>query len=643
MAILLCQVRVENFRSLASIDVTLGMTNVLIGQNNSGKSNFLKAVDIALNGNRDISEQDIFVKEDERLTTDKSAIIDILLVPTKGNNERDLHFSDFWTGVFTDKWITTDETNGDFVGIRTIISFDINRDGYAITRKPIREWNSSIDEAVIGPKQQFGLDIMEFTNSFFMDAHRDVSDDIRNKKSYFGRATSQTDLSVEMIDQLEKQLNEINGEIIKNIPALQQTSTHISAIGKTMGNATSTVQIEPLSRKISDLHKGMDVTYKDGVGASFSISQHGLGTRSWISFLTLGAYVDWFSKKIKSNDTDAESYVMLTMEEPEAHLHPQAQRQLYAQIIEFNGQKIVSTHSPNVLAQAEICDIIHFYKTDGVTNTVRFKAENYKPEEINRIQREVINTRGELLFSSAIILCEGVCEEQALPVFFAEYFGVEPIFYGVNIIGIGGQNYKTFLNLIKDFDIKWYIFSDGETSTIKTVRKVVKLMSDSDLYDMENVVVLDNEENYEKYLIASNYGAMMIDGINKSESLDVEEDDVEDQVTVENVETFFEKYIRTTNNTSCGRRRTNKPRCETCDQEIYEDEFRDYDGSEGYKRAIYDCCTGKNSKAKYSRFIAEEIISQNTGKDKIPSKVRKLFKELAQRQNFLVRSEYIED
>ena len=193
---------------------------------------------------------------------------------------------------------------------------------------------------------------------------------------------------------------------------------------------------------------------------------------------------------------------MLTMEEPEAHLHPQAQRQLYSQIVAFHGQKIVSTHSPNVLAQAEMSEIVHFYKTDGETNAVRFNVEGYSEEEVFRIKREVKNTRGELLFSSIIVLCEGITEEQALPIYFKEYFGIEPIFCGVNIIGISGQNYKSFLKLIKDFSIKWFIFSDGEITAVKTVKKAVEIMTDLDIKYLPNVVILENEENYEKHLLA---------------------------------------------------------------------------------------------------------------------------------------------
>ena len=627
MGIFLNNIRIKNFRSIENIDLNLGKTNILIGQNNSGKSNLLKAVDIALGGYREVSESDIFVAANERLSRDKTAIIDILLKPVNAEGIIEKTFSYFWTSVFTDVWITTDETNGDFVGIRTIIQFDLKKNDYSLFRKPINEWNSSIDEAKVGNKKNFGNDMVDFITSFYMDAHRDVVEDIRNRKSYFGRATSQNNLPDEKVSELEEQLNLINAEIVKNIPALQKTNQTMSAIGKTMGALSSVVEIEPLARKVSDLHKGMDIVYKDEASAKFSISQHGMGTRSWISFLTLGAYVDWQTEKIKTDDDDAENYVMLTMEEPEAHLHPQAQRQLYLQIAGFNGQKIISTHSPSVLAQAEIGDIIHIEKTNGRTEAAHFDTTKYVPEELNKIRREVINTHGELLFSNAMILCEGVTEEQALPIYFMEYFGFEAIYCGINIIGIGGQNYKTFLNLIKDLEIPWFIFSDGEQSTIKTVKKAVEVITDKQIEDLTNVVILDNEEDYEKHLLASGYEETIISAINKCE---------------ENEE-FFNAYLETNNHKSCGRKRSGKPKCDTCNQYIYEDILRDYDGEAGKMRAVYDCCTGKRAKAKYALFVAQEIISKEDISKRIPPKVKVLFDELSKTLTLKKREEYTSD
>ncbi len=624
MGIALTNIRMKNFRSIKNMDLKLGMTNILIGQNNRGKSNLLRAVDIALGSYKEISEEDVFVIEDERLTSDKVAIIDILLRPINEQGEKLNVFSDYWTSVFTEAWITTDETDGNFVGIRTHIEFDLRKNDYVLTKRPIHEWKGSIEDAVVGNRKFFGNDMTELMTSFYMDAHRDAVEDIRNKKSYFGRATSQNDLSDELIAELEGQLNRINNEIVENIPALQQTNRIMASIGTTMGSLSSVVEIEPLARKITDLHKGMDIVYKDGSSAKFSISQHGMGTRSWISFLTLGAYVDWHIKKLKQDDADAESYIMLTMEEPEAHLHPQAQRQLYSQIVAFNGQKIISTHSPSVLAQAEIKDIIHIDKIEGMTLATRFDTEQYTPEEVNRIKREVINTRGELLFSSAIVLCEGITEEQALPIYFKEYFGVDAICCGINIIGIGGQNYKTFLNLIKNFRIPWFIFSDGEPSAIRTVENAVKIINDVPVQELPNVIILENGEDYEKHLIASGYADTIITAINECEKDD----------------NFFCNYVESNNHKSCGRKPSHKPKCESCNQDIYEDILRDYDGDAGIARAIYDCCTGKKAKAKYATFVAQKIVMQEAFSQRIPPRVKKLFEEIARSLNLAQREEY---
>ena len=614
MPISLTNLRVSNFKSINNIDLQLNKTNILIGQNNSGKSNLLKAINIALGSVREISQSDIFISAEERLSNTKSAIIDILIRPIDISGEIEKVFSDFWTGVFTESWITTDETNGNFVGIRTIIQYDVRKDDYIIIKKPIQEWNNSIETAVAGSKKSFGSDMADYLTAFYMDAQRDAVEDIKNKKSFLGKATAQGDLSNELITQIEGQLNHINSEIIQNIPALQQTNRRMSSIGRTMGSSNSVVEIEPLARKISDLHKGMDIVYRDGAAAKFSIAQHGMGTRSWISFLTLGAYVDWYNEKIKLDDEDAENYVMLTMEEPEAHLHPQAQRQLYSEISKFNGQKIISTHSPSIIAQADLGDIIYISKSQGMTKAKHFNIEQYNPEELKRIEREVINTRGELMFSNAVVLCEGITEEQALPIYFKEYFGLEPICCGVNIIGIGGQNYKTFLNLIKDLEIPWFIFSDGEQDTKKTVKKAVDAETVEALSEMTNIIILDNDYDYEKYLISEGYMGTIISAINICEDNDA----------------YFDNFLNSNNHTSAGRKPSSAPPCQTCGQQIYINTERNYDGADGRKNAVYDCCTGKKAKAKYATFVAETIIALEDTNKRIPSKIKSLLKEIGQ-------------
>lgn len=127
MGISISQIRIENFRSIETLELSLSMTNVLIGANNCGKSNFLKAINIALGQNKAVSSEDIYVGKDEVLDSSKFATIDIMIRSVDESNNIISNFSDFWINVFTEAWITTDDPMGDYVGIRTILQYDTLR------------------------------------------------------------------------------------------------------------------------------------------------------------------------------------------------------------------------------------------------------------------------------------------------------------------------------------------------------------------------------------------------------------------------------------------------------------------------------------------------------------------------------------
>ncbi|MCD7854780.1 MAG: AAA family ATPase [Clostridiales bacterium] len=380
MKILISDVRIENYRSIEYLELSLSMINVIIGANNCGKSNFLRAINIALGQNKVVSSDDIYVGKDEVLDKNKCVTIDIMIRPTDNSHRITEQFSEFWTEVFTDKWITSGDPIGDFVGIRTILQYDNIRNDYVIIHKQIVDWGNSISSAIVGRRKSFTSDMNTYISAFYMDAQRDVVEDIKDRKSYFGRATSQIELSKEKIDDIERQLNDVNSQIVESIPALNNTSTRIASIASTVGAADGIVEIEPLARKMSDLHKGMDIIFRDGEAARLSVSQHGMGIRSWISFLTLGAYIDWEGQNLIKDDPESDNYVMLTMEEPEAHLHPQAQQRLYSQLCNFPGQKIISTHSPNIVSQANLADLIHFEKINGKTIAHCFNKQDFAQE-----------------------------------------------------------------------------------------------------------------------------------------------------------------------------------------------------------------------------------------------------------------------
>ena len=602
MGILLSRIRIQNFRSVESMDVELGVTNLLIGQNNSGKSNFLRAVNIALGAMTDVSDTDIFVAHGERLPKTKGAVIDIMFNPVDGNGNAVRNFSDFWMGVFTESWITT-SPEGSFAGIRTEIKYDVSKDNYAISRKCIQQWNDSIESAQVSKKLSFNEDMRQYLSAFYMDANRDIVQDLRNRRSFFGRVTSGYDMTDAKVRKIEEQLSYVNAMIIESIPSLQQTKDKIAAIGQTIGATSSNVEIEPLTRKLSDLNRGMDIVMQDG-GASFPISQNGYGTRSWISFLTLSAFVENQAEKIKTDDDEAEQYVMLTMEEPEAHLHPQAQRQLFSQMQDFTGQKIISTHSPSVVAQSALANALYFGKRNGKTTAIRYRnVDTESSSEDELILREVINTRADILFSSAVILCEGITEELALPVYFQEYFGCAPFSLGASVINIGGKDkYKPYLSLIKDFDIPWFIFSDGEDDAVKAVKAAIKAVFDAEYTDYDGIVILENGDEYETYLLREGYEHAIITAINE-----YEEDD-----------NYLDSYIV---------RMQGQKRKSSIATKLGLSTDRDYSIAAGRDIALKDLCLER--KTDYALPVSRKIVTLEDSDKRIPQMVSNLFYELA--------------
>lgn len=603
MGIRLTEIRIQNFRSIEYAEAELNDTNILIGQNNSGKSNFLRAINIALNTNPSVSEQDIYVAEGEKLTKDKTSIIDIMIRPVSETNEYADEFSDFWTGVFTDKWISTDETTGAFVGVRTIIEYDAKFDQYTSTKRAITQWNDSIGDAICGKKQGFNTDMQSYIDCFYMDAHRDILDDLNNKKSYFGRATSNKDIPEDVIQEVEEQLNAINEKLVSNTPALKSTQETISQISNLFGLQESKLAIEPISRSINDLHRGMDVKFSDGKSPTLSVSEQGMGTRSWISFLTLGAYITYLANTIKAEDDEAELFVMLALEEPEAHLHSYAQKKLFEQIKQFEGQKVISTHSANIVTQASIPDLLHLYKQDGKTVAHRIIAADYDKEELAKIEREFIRSKGDLLFSTAVVLTEGITEELALPIFFKHYFGVDPNSVGIAIIGIGGKNYRSFLHILKDFSIPWFIFGDGEVSAKRAVENAVRDILGEDYSQMQNIIILDDEDDFEDNLIHNGYSAYIINAINKYNKELQEQNDPEAAKRV--TQSFFESFIKK------GLKRG-----------------KSYSGADGERQALLDCVQGDSNKAKYAYIIADEIVKNAPEEAKIPPKIADLLVEV---------------
>ena len=605
MGIQLKKLRVHGFRGLDNLEIDFEPTTVLVGTNNAGKTTLLKSLQLALSNSLQITDDDFHFSD--TIIRDK-IIIDILFISVDDNGRQLAEFEDRWATVFTVDRIGIDANGSQFMAFRTLIEENLIRKTYKKKQLLIDEWGAfHSEEEGYWYSKQYNTELSFFFDEipfFYLDANRDILDDLKNKTSFLGKILSSINYNPGDRELIENLIKELNKETIERSEILTNLHTTLEELDTAMDNPQNTVDITPFTKKIRDLNKGVKINY-----SQFSMEYHGMGTRSWSSLLILKAFI--LQNKKLADDSQVAYYPVIAIEEPESHLHPNAQKKLYTQINNIVGQKMVATHSSYIAGSANLVEVRSIVKSKSQIDIGKIVESELSPEEIRKIYRQVINTRGELYFSKVIVLCEGETEEQALPLLIKKYFGKSVIELGIDIVGIdGGGNYFPFIYFAQKFNLNWVILSDGEESIIKKLKKdYKKLIASVDNVDNivlpENIVCLDNENDFESYLINNGF-----------------REEIENCLKVIlNVEDLQE-LIANRNGTSKGRIKTEEI-CGACNQNIFQEQFRDYGGDEGYLRALNDLLS--QNKTKYSAKLSELVFNSEK---RLPPRIESLFENI---------------
>ncbi|UJR63016.1 ATP-dependent nuclease [Dickeya zeae] len=468
MPILINCVRISGFRGIKEVEVELGRVAILLGTNNAGKTSFLKSLQLALGDyQRYFSDEDFHI--DLNGIKASHVTVDLMIIPTDNIFSRINEFDEKWVDVFGDN-IAVDANGRDFIAIRTKVQPDDIKGGFSTQRYYLNEWPAFDVWKDVVPndrkKLRSRIDAIPYIS---IEAQRDIHNELKDKASYIGKVLSYIKYEDGDVAVLEEMISSINEVAVNRSEPLQSLKQSLQGLNDSFLGASHT-EITPFPKKIRDLSKQFTVHFGDQENHSFSMEYHGTGTRSWASMLTVQSFLGFMQER---HDGESKAlHPIVGAEEPEAHLHPNAQRTLFKQLTSSLGQIILSTHSPYLSAMAELEDIRSFIKHgDGVH--VSCLKKRIEHDEKNAIKREILLTRGELLFSRALILCEGVTEEQLIPSMFELYFGRTMFSIGVNCISVSGKNYPPFIKLASNLGIPVCIVSDNDGSTQDEVNRQV--------------------------------------------------------------------------------------------------------------------------------------------------------------------------
>ena len=394
--------RIQRFRALHDVSFTLGPISFLIGENNVGKSALLRALDVALGAQT--FEDDFLVRADGGRVDD--FVIDLRFEPWDGD-EFELVVADI---VGTRMKGLADPPQ--FFAWRAHGTIAADGSGVSVVRRYLTDWPGPDDDD--GPR--LTRNDSRLVSFFLLDAKRDFADDQRSSRSFWGRLLSDIEITPELNGEIEAELRALSEKVVGSSEVLAAARADLERLMATLGSSIRAVDIEPLPARVVEVARSVDVVVGSPSGHSLPMRLQGQGTRSVAAVLAFHAFTD-----LRLGKGDLRPAVIAGFEEPEAHLHPQAQRAMFGLLERMPGQRIVSSHSPLIASHAELSEVIVMRQAETGIECLQIEPALLDPPALSitdreRLERLLLRPHGECLFARLVVLVEGDTEEGAIPV-----------------------------------------------------------------------------------------------------------------------------------------------------------------------------------------------------------------------------------
>jgi putative ATP-dependent endonuclease of OLD family len=401
----LANIRIRNFRGIQDLSLDLDELTVLIGSNNTGKTTILDALQFCLS--RSLGRRGgVFSTYDYHLLNEAAQPQDAQAI------EITVTFIERREGEWPDELI---QVIPNAIGIaddslQTIV--------FRITSKYDTESGDFLaDWEFLDPKgnpldararnNRYPTELQRLAPVFYLAALRDAAQQFRAQSPFWGPFVRSLKMETAERDEIEAALAALNRRVLDSheafapvLESLKQTARLVPLGG---GDAVS---IEAVPAKVFDMLSRTQVLLSGKTGARLPIGRHGEGTQSLAVICLFGAFL---AAKL-ADGYSPQTEPILALEEPEAHLHPSAVRAVGSLLSGLRGQKIIATHSGDLLAALPLTAIRRLSRTGGTIRVHRVKPDALNPEEIRKLDHHVRLSRGSLLFARFWLLVEGESE-----------------------------------------------------------------------------------------------------------------------------------------------------------------------------------------------------------------------------------------
>ncbi len=491
------RVAIRDFRCIDEIQLDLEPgTTYLVGENNSGKTSILYALWSALGSRRPLDD-DLHRASDG--TTAEEASVDIWIVPSDTSDNFSPELSQQLVHVQRDP-----STGRSIVGIRSV--FKSSREGgILLTRRYFLQLDDE-DEWVPVEAPTLPPRLMNLLEAHLLHASRDLVEEFGNRTSIWGRvlADLQIDQNAEPGEtrvDLENALIDIAQRIRDASPVLSSLEEDLKGIAEAQASV-GRVELQPVPPRLEELAKTAEVVLHQEGQPVLPLRFQGLGSRSLATMLVFKTLAEFRL----GADSGSKPHLVTLLEEPEAHLHPQAISVLQSLLDRLPGQRIVSTHSPQLVVHTDPRSVRIIRRSAESIRVVSLTPETAR--RVAQFRKYVERPFGEILFARAIVFGDGSTERCVLPVLLSGYFGCHPAGLGISFFDCESMDQNQTGVVVKaahDLGIRWLIFVDNDPSGSKALNRIYHPLTGEKLTIESEEVIVSGDEQIEQLLVDADY------------------------------------------------------------------------------------------------------------------------------------------
>ena len=493
---LLTQLEIRNFRGIEELTLPLDDLCVLIGENNSGKSTVLDALRICLD--RPLTRRArVFEEYDYHLPdpdSEPSGAEPIEITLTFAERREDEWPDD--VSQILDVAEQIDDRGLRSVKLRVRSSFDAAANDFA-TEYDFLDLSGNPLPRAKDPRYLTGL--RRLAPVFYLASLRDAAREFRARSQFWGPFVRALDFKEEERAELEADLSELNRKVLKKHSAFDSVKDRLKKTADFLPlGETDPVSIEAVPSKVFDILSRTQINLASKTGARIPIVRHGSGTQSLAVICLFDAFLNSQLKDAYGEHSEP----LLALEEPEAHLHPSAINAVVGMLRDIPGQKLVSTHSGDLLAGVPLKNVRRLRRSGGKISVHRIDEGALEPEDIEKLDYKVRVTRGGLLFSRCWLLVEGETEAVLLPEC-ARAMGHDLHADGVSLVEFSQIGIEKLIRFADQLGIEWFALADNDKQGggyVASARSQLGTRSESD--HMRRL----NHGNMEVFLCMEGFG-----------------------------------------------------------------------------------------------------------------------------------------